>query len=141
MEKTLLALENKNFYRHMAIPVQLSVEDDPKILKVVEHYRVESAKLYKPKVASLPEKELSEKEMVARIPKESLYVGAITCKRCHEVNYRNWLKTKHARLPRPLWLRQNMLRGVLNLSLHWLWKDGGICHGRGDSFLSKRSPM
>lgn len=97
LEKTLLALENKNFYRHMAIPVQLSVEDDPKILKVVEHYRVESAKLYKPKVASLPEKELSEKEMVARIPKESLYVGAITCKRCHEVNYRNWLKTKHAR--------------------------------------------
>jgi hypothetical protein len=48
-------------------------------------------------VASLPEKELSEKEMLARIPKDSLYVGAVTCKKCHEVNYRNWLKTKHAK--------------------------------------------
>jgi len=97
LEKTLLALENKNFYRHTAIPVQLSVEDDPKIMKGVEHYRAESAKLYKPKVAGLPEKGLSEKEMIARIPQDSLFVGAITCKKCHEVNYRNWLKTKHAK--------------------------------------------
>jgi hypothetical protein len=97
LEKALLALENKNFYRHTAIPVQLSIEDDPKIMKGVEHYRAESAKLYKPKVASLPEKGLVEKEMLARIPKDSLYVGAITCKKCHEMNYRNWLKTKHAR--------------------------------------------
>ncbi len=97
VERTLLAFENKNFYKHVAIPVQLSVEDDPKIMREVEHYRAESAKLYKPKVASPPEKELSEKEMLAQIPKDSLYVGAITCKKCHEVNYRNWLKTKHAK--------------------------------------------
>lgn len=97
LENALLALENKNFYRHTAIPVQLSVEDDPKIMKGVEHYRTESAKLYKPKVARLPEKGLSEKEMIARIPKESLYVGAINCKKCHETNYHNWLKTKHAK--------------------------------------------
>jgi hypothetical protein len=97
LEKALLAFENQNVYRHMAIPVQLSVEDDPKIMKGVEHYRAESAKLYKPKVAGLPEKGLSEKEMIARIPKDSLFVGAITCKKCHEVNYRNWLKTKHAK--------------------------------------------
>lgn len=96
LEKVLLALEDKNFYRHKAIPVRLSVEDDPKIMKRVEHYRSESAKLYKPKVASLPEKGLSEKEMLALIPKDNLYVGAITCKKCHETNYRNWLKTKHA---------------------------------------------
>ncbi len=97
LEKTLLTLEKKNFYRHKAIPIQLSVENDPKIMKVLEHYRAESAKLYKPKVAGLPEKGLSEKEMIARIPKDSLFVGAITCKKCHEANYRNWLKTKHAK--------------------------------------------
>jgi hypothetical protein len=97
VEKTLIAFEDKNFYRHNAIPVQLSVKDDPKIMKGVEIYRVESAKLYKPKVAALPEKELPEKEMVARIPKESPFIGAVSCKRCHEVNYKNWLKTKHAK--------------------------------------------
>ena len=97
LEKTLLPFEDKNFYKHTSIPVQLSVKDDPKIIKGLEIYHAESAKLYKPKVALLPEKELSEKEMIARIPKESPYVGAISCKRCHETNYRNWLKTKHAK--------------------------------------------
>jgi hypothetical protein len=97
LEKTLLAFEEKNFYKHTSIPVQLSVKDDPKIMKGVEIYHAESAKLYKPKVAVLPEKELSEKEMIAQIPKESPFVGAISCKRCHEANYRNWLKTKHAK--------------------------------------------
>jgi hypothetical protein len=97
LEKILLTFEDRNFYRHTAIPVQLSVKDDPKIIKKVEDYRSESAKLYKPKEAPLPEKELPEKEMIARIPKESPLVGAISCKRCHEVNYRNWVKTKHAK--------------------------------------------
>jgi hypothetical protein len=97
LEKTLIVFEDKNFYRHTAIPVQLSVGDDPRIFKGVEIYRAESAKLYKPKVAALPEKELPEKEMIARIPKTSSFVGAISCKRCHETNYRNWLKTKHAK--------------------------------------------
>jgi hypothetical protein len=97
LEKTLVAFEDKNFYKHSSIPVQLSVKDDPKIIKGVEIYRAESAKLYKPKVAILPGKELSEKEMIARIPRESPFVGAISCKRCHESNYRNWLKTKHAK--------------------------------------------
>jgi hypothetical protein len=97
LEKTLVAFEDKNFYKHTIFPVQLSIEDDRRIMKEVEHYRAESAKLYKPILASLPEKELSEKEMIARIPKTSPFVGAISCKRCHEVNYRNWLKTKHAK--------------------------------------------
>jgi hypothetical protein len=96
LEKTLVAFEDKNFYTHRVIPVQLSVADDPKMIKAVEIYRAESAKLYKPKLAPLPEKELPEKEMIARIPKGSPFVGAISCKRCHEANYRNWLKTKHA---------------------------------------------
>ena len=97
LEKTLLAFEEKNFYKHVASPVQLTVADDLKIIKKLETYRAESAKLYKPIVAGLLEKELSEKEMIARIPKTSPFVGAISCKRCHEVNYRNWLKTKHAK--------------------------------------------
>jgi len=96
LEKALLALEDKNFYKHSSIPVQLSVKDDPNILRGVEVYRIESAKLYKPKTAPLPEKELPEKVMIARIPKESPFIGAISCKQCHETNYRNWLVTKHA---------------------------------------------
>jgi hypothetical protein len=97
LQKTLIDFEDKNFYKHMTIPVQLAVEDDPKIHKGVVVYRVESAKLYKPKVSPPSVKELSEKEMIARIPKDSPLVGAISCKGCHEVNYRNWLKTKHAK--------------------------------------------
>jgi hypothetical protein len=97
LEKTLVAFEDKNFYKHVAIPVQLAVADDPKIIKELEMFRAESAKLYKPKLVAEAGKELSEKEMIARIPKESPFVGAISCKKCHEVNYRNWLKTKHAK--------------------------------------------
>jgi hypothetical protein len=97
LEERLSALQEKNFYRHQAIPVQLSVKDDSKIMKEVEVYRVESAKLYKPRVAALPEKDLSEKEKIARIPKDSPFVGAISCKHCHKANYGNWLKTKHAK--------------------------------------------
>jgi len=97
LKKALLTFEDKNFYRHTAIPVQMAVSDDPKIIKDLEAYRAESAKLYKPKMAVEVEKDLSEKEMIARIPKTSPLVGAISCKRCHEVNYRNWLKTKHAK--------------------------------------------
>jgi hypothetical protein len=67
------------------------------MIKGLEIYRAESAKLYKPKVAELTETELPEKEINARLPKESPFVGAVSCKRCHEVNYRNWLKTKHAK--------------------------------------------
>jgi len=97
LEKALLALEDKNFYRHTAIPVQTTITDDPRIIKELETYRTDSAQLYKPKVVIEPVKDLSEKEMIARIPKTSPFTGAISCKRCHEVNYRNWLKTKHAK--------------------------------------------
>jgi hypothetical protein len=97
LEKVLLAFEDKNFYKHVSIPVQLAVADDPKIIKGLETYRAESAKLYKPKVVGDVGKDLSEKEMIARIPKTSPFAGAISCKKCHEVNYRNWLKTKHAK--------------------------------------------
>jgi len=97
LEKALSALEDKNFYKHRAIPVQLAVTDDPRIIKELETYRTESAKLYKPKGVIEAGKDLSEKELIARIPKTSLFAGAISCKKCHEVNYRNWLKTKHAK--------------------------------------------
>jgi hypothetical protein len=97
LEKKVLVFKDMNFYNHILIPVHLTVKDDPKVIKVVENYRVMSAKLYKPKAPVLPEKELTEKEIIAQIPKGSPFVGAISCKRCHEVNYRNWLKTKHAK--------------------------------------------
>jgi hypothetical protein len=97
LEKALRGLGDKNLYRHVLIPVQMSVSDDPSIRKELEIYRTESAKLYKLQVSSKVGKDLSEKERIARIPKTSPFAGAISCKRCHEVNYRNWLKTKHAR--------------------------------------------
>jgi hypothetical protein len=120
LEKTLLAFEDKNFYKHVAIPVQLTLVDDPKIIKKLETYRAESAKLYKPIVAGLPEKELSEKEMTARIPKTSPLVGAISCKRCHEVNYRNWLKTKHAKASQ-----------TIAVSPKYTQEECLICHSTG----------
>jgi hypothetical protein len=97
LEKALSAFEDKNFYKHIAIPVQTAITDDPRIIKELETYRTESAKLYKAKVVIEVGKDLSEKELIARIPKTSPFAGAISCKRCHEVNYRNWLKTKHAK--------------------------------------------
>ena len=80
LEKNLLAFQDKNFYKHISIPVQSSVKDDPNIIRAVEIYRVESAKLYKPKVAALPEKDLPEKEMLARIPKRALMLGRFLAK-------------------------------------------------------------
>lgn len=97
LEKALMAFEDKNFYRHTAIPVQAAISDDPRVVKELEAYRAESAKLYKPKVVVQVGKDLSDKELIARIPKTSPFAGAISCKRCHEANYKNWLKTKHAR--------------------------------------------
>ncbi len=96
LEKALLAFEDKNFYRHLAIPVQPAVADDSRITKELETYRAESAKLYKPKRSLEVERDLSEKEMIALIPKTSPFAGAVSCKRCHEANYRNWSRTKHA---------------------------------------------
>lgn len=96
VEKALFAFKNKNLYRHLVIPVRMSIPDDPSIGKDLETYRRESAKLYKPRGVEVG-KDLSEKEIIARIPKTSPFIGAISCKKCHEVNYRNWLKTKHAK--------------------------------------------
>jgi hypothetical protein len=120
LEKALLAFADKNSYKHTAIPVQLSVTDDPRIIKGLEVYRAESAKLYKPKVMGFPEKQLSEKEMIARIPKDSPLVGAISCKRCHEANYQNWLKTKHA-----------MATQTIGTSPKYAQEECLICHSTG----------
>ena len=97
LERNLLTLKSRNSYKHTALPIPSSVKDDPRIMKAMETYRTESARLYQPKGLMSPERDLSEKEMMARIPKGSLFTGAVSCSRCHEVNYRNWLKTKHAK--------------------------------------------
>ncbi len=114
VEKALLAMQDKNFYKHKAIPIPLSIPEDQKIIKYVEDYRIESAKLYKPKIPVIQVKDLSDKELIARIPKNSLYIGAISCKRCHETNYKNWLKTKHAKatqtiIPSPKYAQEECL--------------------------------
>lgn len=97
IDQALKTFQAKNFYRYTTIPIELSIPDDANILKWVDNYHKEFTKLYKPKVSFTPEKDLPEKELIARIPKNSPYVGAISCKRCHEINYKNWLKTKHAK--------------------------------------------
>ncbi len=102
LEKALRGLRDRNLYRHVLIPVQISIPDDPSIRKELEIYRVESTKLYQPKAGSEIAKDLSEREMIARIPKTSPFAGAISCRRCHEANYRNWLKTKHAKASRTI---------------------------------------
>ena len=120
LKKALLAFEDKNFYRNIAIPVHMDVSDDPKIIKDLEAYRAESAKLYKPKMVADLGKDLSEKEMIARIPKTSPFTGAISCKRCHEVNYRNWLKTKHAKASQ-----------TIALSPKYAQEECLMCHSTG----------
>jgi len=120
VEKSLMTFHDKNFYKHTAIPVQLSVEDDPRIMKGIEGYRAASASLYKPKVPSLPSKDLSEKEMLALIPRDSPFVGAITCKKCHEVNYQNWMKTKHAKAS-----------GTIVTSPRYAQEECLVCHSTG----------
>ncbi len=130
LERALAALQDANYYRHAAIPVQLSVEDDPEILKGLEVYRAESARLYRPKVAALPEKGLSDKELLARIPKESPYVGAISCKRCHVANYGNWLKTKHAKATE-----------TINPSPKYAQEECLICHSTGFGKLAEYSTV
>lgn len=130
IKKSLSALQDKNFYSHKAIPIPLSIQDDPKIIKVVEEYRIESAKLYKPRISYMQVKDLSEKELIARIPKNSPYVGAISCKRCHEINYKNWLKTKHAKatetiIPSPKYAQEECL----------------ICHSTGYGKMGEYSTV
>jgi hypothetical protein len=120
LERTLLAFGDKNLYRHVVIPVQMAIPDDPSIGKELEIYRVESAKLYKPKVVVEAGKDLSEKEMLARIPKTSPFAGAISCKRCHEVNYRNWLKSKHAKASQ-----------TIGASPKYAQEECLICHSTG----------
>lgn len=114
IEQTIKTFQDKNFYNYTAIPIELSLPDDANILKWVDTYHREFTKLYKPKVSFIPEKELPEKELIARIPKNSPYMGAISCKRCHELNYKNWLKTKHAKatqtiIPSPKYAQEECL--------------------------------
>lgn len=130
VEKALITLREKNFYKYTAIPIQLSISNNPKIVKAIENYRMESAKLYKPKVPSITVKDLSEKELIARIPKNSPYIGAISCKKCHEVNYKNWLKTMHAKatktiIPAPKYSQEECL----------------ICHSTGFGKLGEYSTI
>lgn len=114
IDQIFKTFQGKNFYKYTTIPIELSLPDDANILKWVDIYQREFTKLYKPKVSFIPEKDLSEKELIDRIPKNSPYVGAISCKRCHELIYKNWLKTKHAKatqtiIPSPKYAQEGCL--------------------------------
>jgi len=120
LKKVLLAFEDKNSYRYTPLPVQPTVADDPKMTKELENYRIGSAKLYQPKGPIEGRTGSTEKEILTQIPKTSLFVGAISCKRCHEENYRNWLKTKHAKASQ-----------TINSSPKYAQEECLMCHSTG----------
>jgi len=89
-----------NNFRNENIPVTLRVEDDPTVAQFIENYRRQTAKGTKGDLKIKPRRPsmgLSDHELLASIPEDSLYRGAISCKRCHIRNYNAWLKTGHAK--------------------------------------------
>ncbi len=88
-----------NSFRNESIPVTLRVEDDPAVAQFVADYHRQSAKGIQGEleIKRVKPMGLSEKELIASIPEDSLYRGAISCKRCHIRNYNAWLRTGHAK--------------------------------------------
>jgi hypothetical protein len=89
-----------NSFRNESIPVTLRIEDDPAVAQFIGEYQRQSAKAKKGVLETKPTRRpmgLSDKELLASIPEESLYRGAVSCKRCHIRNYSAWLHTGHAK--------------------------------------------
>jgi hypothetical protein len=88
-----------NSFRNESIPVTLRVEDDPAVAQFVAEYQRQEAKGIQGELEIKRRKPpgLSEKELIASIPEDSLYRGAISCKRCHIRNYNAWLRTGHSK--------------------------------------------
>jgi hypothetical protein len=126
LEKALFTLEGKNFYRHRPIPVELSIEEDLKIMKSLMHYHSEASKLYRFKVRTLGQRESPEKGIFYQIPKDSPFVGAISCSRCHEFNYKQWLKTKHSKATET----------IMN-SPKYLQEECLLCHSTGSGKIGE----
>jgi hypothetical protein len=89
-----------NSFRNESIPVSLRIEDDPAVAQFIGEYRRQSAAITRGDVRIKPRRRpmgLSENELLASIPDDSLYRGAISCKRCHVRNYNAWLRTGHSK--------------------------------------------
>ena len=89
-----------NSFRNESIPVTLRIEDDPTVAQFIGDYRRQIAKGTRGDLKIKPRRPptgLSDSELLASIPKDSLYRGAISCKRCHIRNYNAWLRTGHSK--------------------------------------------
>lgn len=91
--------DQKNLYKNEVIPIKVAIRDDPVIGEMIEGYAIELAKLYgiKRTAESSQEKLLSDAQILASIPEDSAYRGAISCKKCHRRNFDAWSATAHAR--------------------------------------------
>ena len=90
----------KNSFRNQVIPINIRIEDDSVVAQFIDEYRRQTAKGTKGHLEIRPKRSpmgLSDRELLASIPEDSLYRGAISCKRCHIRNYNAWLKTGHAK--------------------------------------------
>jgi len=89
-----------NSFRNESIPVTLRIEDDPAVAQFIEEYRRQSTIMTRGDVQTKPGRRpmgLSDSELLASIPEDSLYRGAISCKRCHIRNFNAWLRTGHSK--------------------------------------------
>lgn len=104
VQQRVADFDQKNLCKNEVIPIKVAIEDDPVIGKMVENYRIEVAKLYgiEGTVGKSPKKPLSDAQMLASIPGESAYRGAISCKNCHKRNFDAWSATAHARATRTI---------------------------------------
>jgi hypothetical protein len=89
-----------NTFNNERIPVNIRIEDDTVVAGFIEEYRRKVAEgkqgREETKLKGQP-MGLSDHELLASVPTESLYRSAISCKRCHSRNYNAWLQTKHAK--------------------------------------------
>jgi 2',3'-cyclic-nucleotide 2'-phosphodiesterase/3'-nucleotidase len=99
LQQQVVAFDQKNLFKNEAIPIRIAIPDDPVIGKMIDGYVVELAELYGVKQAAKigPEKLASEAEILASIPGDSAYRGALSCKKCHRRNFDAWSATAHAR--------------------------------------------
>ncbi len=64
--------------------MEKNIKDDPEILKLINEYKKEEA--------AIAYKMNRERNRAMK-----MYVGAESCKKCHEKQYKQWKKTAHAR--------------------------------------------
>ncbi len=104
LKKRVAEFDQRNLYKNEVIPIKLAIRDDPVIGEMIEGYGIELAKLYGVDQAGrkAPEKPLLDAQILASIPEDSSYRGAISCKKCHRRNFNAWSATKHGKATRTI---------------------------------------